>query len=198
MRKMPKIKWCGNRPWDTEFPESPLPDTAKQIERPQNIFIACFPYGIIPLLFCFALLFLKWFVFSERAVNILYLPIGIILGLLLMPAHEILHAICYKKGQVVYVGICLKKFAAFAVCHEPISRRRFVVMSLMPTLAGIIPLIIFLICPANEIISGICIPVGIMGMISPMPDYMDIHIICKQTPRGAFIQTQNDGYYWYL
>lgn len=92
-----------------------------------------------------------------------------------------------KRTSSLYRNM-LKKFAAFAVCHEPISRRRFVVMSLMPTLAGIIPLMIFLICPANEIISGICIPVGIMGMISPMPDYMDIHIICKQTPRGLLFK----------
>lgn len=52
-----------------------------------------------------------------------------------------------KKGQKVYIGICLKKFAAFAVCHEPISKRRFVIMSLMPMLLGIIPLAIFLLSP---------------------------------------------------
>ena len=102
-----------------------------------------------------------------------------------------------KKGQKVYIGICLKKFAAFAVCHEPISKRRFVIMSLMPMLLGIIPLAIFLLSPPNAFLSGICIPMGIIGMLSPMPDYMDVHIICKQVPKGAFVHTQNDGFYWY-
>ena len=35
-----------------------------------------------------------------------------------MPVHELLHAICYCEGQTLYIGISLKKIAAFAVCHE--------------------------------------------------------------------------------
>ena len=76
------------------------------------------------------------------------------IGLLLLPVHEVLHGVCYKKGQKVYIGICLKKFAAFAVCHEPISKRRFVIMSLMPMLLGIIPLAIFLLSPPNAFSFG--------------------------------------------
>lgn len=105
--------------------------------------------------------------------------------------------IFFKKGQKVYIGICLKKFAAFAVCHEPISKRRFIMMSLMPMLLGIMPLVIFLLSSPNAFLSGICIPMGIIGMLSPMPDYMDVHIICKQVPKGALVHTQNDGFYWY-
>ena len=47
-----------------------------------------------------------------------------------------------------------------AICHEPINRRRFIVMSLMPILLGIIPLTIFLLSPPNAFLSGICIPIG--------------------------------------
>ena len=70
-------------------------------------------------------------------------------------------------------------------------------MSLMPILLGIIPLTIFLLSPPNAFLSGICIPMGIIGMLSPMPDYMDVHIICKQVPKDAFVHIQNDGFYWY-
>ena len=194
---MPKIIWCGNKSWDTDFPENTLPNNAKRIERPDNIFKSSMPYGILPLIFSYAIIYIKWFVIGERAMNPIYVPLGIILGLLLMPVHEVLHGVCYKKGQKVYIGICLKKFAAFAVCHEPISKRRFIIMSLMPMLLGIIPLAIFLLSPSNAVLSGICIPMGIIGMFSPMPDYMDVHIICKQVPESAFVHTQNDGFYWY-
>lgn len=37
---MPKIIWCGNKSWDTDFPENTLPNNAKRIERPDNIFKA--------------------------------------------------------------------------------------------------------------------------------------------------------------
>ncbi len=94
-------------------------------------------------------------------MNPIYVPFGIILGLLLLPVHEVLHGVCYKKGQKVYIGICLK-VCCFAVCHEPISKRRFVIMSLMPMLLGIIPLAIFLLSPPNAFLSGICIPMGLL------------------------------------
>ena len=148
---MPKIIWCGNKSQDTNFPENTLPNNAKLIERPDNIFKNSMLYGILPLIFSYAIICIKWFIIGERAMNPIYVPLGIILGLLLMPVHEVLHGVCYKKGQKVYIGICLKKFAAFAVCHEPISKRRFVIMSLMPMLLGIIPLAIFLLSPPNAL-----------------------------------------------
>lgn len=36
---MPKIIWCGNKSWNTNFPEeNTLPNNAKLIERPDNVF----------------------------------------------------------------------------------------------------------------------------------------------------------------
>lgn len=194
---MPKIIWCGNKAWDTSFPEDSLPSNSKQINMPSDIFKGSMIYGIPPLVLCFVIIAVKWFVLGERAVSPIYMPIGIIFGLLLIPVHELLHAICYCSGQKVYVGICLEKFAAFAVCHEAITKKRFIAMSLMPMLLGIIPLTAFLLLPANAILSGICIPSGILGMMSLMPDYMNVSIVLKQVPASAFVITQNDGFYWY-
>ena len=96
---MPKIIWCGNQSWDTDFPQNTLPNNAKRIERPDNIFKSSIPYGILPFIFSYAIIYIKWFVIGERAMNPIYVPLGIILGLLLMPVHEVLHGVCYKKGQ---------------------------------------------------------------------------------------------------
>lgn len=174
-----------------------MPENAEKLERPEDIFKSSLPYGIIPLIISFAVIAMKWFVMGERTVNPLFVPIGILVGFFFIPIHEVLHAVCYGSGKTVYIGVCVEKVAAFAVCHEAISRRRFIAMSLLPMLLGIIPLVIFLVSPPNAVISGICIPSGIMGMLSPMPDYMDVHIVCTQTSGGAFIQTQNDGLYWF-
>ena len=102
---MPKIIWCGNKSWDTDFPENTLPNNAKRIERPDNIFKSSMPYGILPLIFSYAIIYIKWFVIGERAMNPIYVPLGIILGLLLMPVHEVLHGVCYKKGQKVCIAV---------------------------------------------------------------------------------------------
>ena len=194
---MPHIIWCGNKKWDSEFPEKPLPENAVKIEGKADIFTGSLPYGIVPFLFCFLLIYMKWNWLGERTVSPFLVPVGILIGFLLMPVHELLHAICYCEGQTVYIGISLEKFAAFAVCHEKISRRRFIVMSLMPVLLGIIPLAVFMIVPSSPILTAICIPAGIMGMLSPMPDYMNVHMVYNQVPKGAYIQSQNDGLYWF-
>ncbi len=194
---MPTIRWRGNIPWNTDFPEAPLPPGAKRLQRPDNLFTASLPYGILPLLASYGVLYIKWFLLNEVAVNPLYMPIGVALGILFCVVHELLHAICYGRNQTVHIGVSLDKFAAFAVCHEPISRKRFIVMSLAPMLLGILPLLLFLIAPPSEIISGICVPMGIVGMLSPMPDYMDVHLVCRQTSKRCVIQSQNDGIYWY-
>lgn len=194
---MPKIVWCGNKKWDDEYPEFPLPEEAKEIKRSDNIFLSSLPYGIIPLLICFAIIYIKWHWLGTKTVYPVVVPFGILLGLLLMPVHELLHAICYCKGQTVYIGISIEKLAAFSVCHEKISRSRFIIMSLMPVSLGIIPLAVFLIAPSSPVISAICVPMGIMGILSPMPDYMDVHIVLKQVPQDAFIQSLNNGFYWF-
>jgi len=60
-----------------------------------------------------------------------------------------------------------------------------------------IPLATFFAAPSNAILSGICIPSGIIGMLSPMPDYMDVHLVCNQVPKRATIQMSNNGFFWY-
>ena len=84
---MPKIIWCGNKSWDTDFPENTLPNNAKRIERPDNIFKSSLLYGILPLIFSYAIICIKWFMIGEKAMNPIYVPFGIILGLLLLPVH---------------------------------------------------------------------------------------------------------------
>ena len=174
---MAHIIWCGNKKWDSKFPEKPLPENAVKLKRNSDIFTGSLLYGIIPFFVCLLIIYIKWHWLGTKTVFPALVPVGILIGLLLMPVHELLHAVCYCEGQTVFIGISLEKFAAFAVCHEKISRRRFVVMSLMPILLGIIPLAVFLMAPSSPILTAICVPSGIMGMLSPMPDYMDVHMV---------------------
>ena len=194
---MPRIIWCGNKKWDSAFPEKPLPENAVNLERKADIFTGSLLYGIVPFLICLLIIYIKWRWLGTKTVCPALVPVGILIGLLLMPVHELLHAVCYCEDQTVYIGLSLEKFAAFAVCHEKISRRRFIVMSLMPMLLGIIPLAVFLIAPSSPILTAICIPTGVIGMLGPMPDYMDVHMVLKQVPKGASVQSQNDGFYWF-
>ncbi len=66
---MPKIIWCGNKSWDTDFPENTLPNNAKRIERPDNIFKSSLLYGILPLIFSYAIICIKWFMIGENLLK---------------------------------------------------------------------------------------------------------------------------------
>lgn len=60
----------------------------------------------------------KEFIFDVR-----WMPVSFIIGFLLMPLHEFLHAIWYPKGAEVYVGVCLLTFTLFPSCGSRGSRK---------------------------------------------------------------------------
>lgn len=197
---MAKIIWEGNQPWDKKYEGMPLHSNAKKIKKPKNIFTVSLPYGILPMIICFLAVFFKTrsaqsFLFDFRFI----LPAFIIGFIFALPLHELFHALCYPKDAEVHIGLCLQKVAAFAISFNPISRRRFILMSLAPMLLGIMPLLIFIICPVSQKwLLTLCIVPSFMGLISPMPDYMDVCKVLKQVPENAKIQASNEGLFWYL
>ncbi len=194
---MAKIIWEGNRDWEKEYPDGEAPEHAVKISRPDDVLKASLPYGILPMLLCFLCVFLKKVASDEFLFNLWFLPLSFLIGFALIPLHEILHAVCYPKNATVYVGVCLKKIAAFAISFAPIRKSRYIVMSLAPALLGIVPLIIFVACPIRgKALLTLCVVPAFMGLISPSPDYMDVIAIIKQVPKGARIQASNQGLYW--
>ncbi len=195
---MAKIQWVGRQEWDTAYPEEPLPQGAKPLRCPEPLSAAALPYGLPPLLACFGAMLWKARLLGQFPLNPWFIPAGILLGLLLIPVHELLHGACFPKGRTVYIGITPEKLAAFAVCHAPLPRWRFVVMCLLPTVLGLVPLAIFLLAPGPwGSVRGICWPLAVMGLLSPMPDYMNISCVLRQTPQKARVQSTNSGL-WYF
>ncbi|HPF86747.1 MAG TPA: DUF3267 domain-containing protein [Candidatus Limiplasma sp.] len=196
---MPKIVWVGCQKWDKAYPEAPLPGHAVQMQAPEHMLLETIKFAVFPTLLCFAALFCKRWICHAFPMDRRFVFWGILAGLLLIPVHEVLHAVCYPRHATVYIGLSPEKFAAFTVCHEPISKRRFIVMSLLPAVLGIVPLCLFILSPVSwQIASAVCWPAGMIGLVSPCQDYWDVHNVRKHVADGASIQSQNDGWYWYL
>lgn len=51
------IIWEGNQPWDKKYEGLPLHSNGVEIERPENIFTASLPYGVVPMIICFLAVF---------------------------------------------------------------------------------------------------------------------------------------------
>lgn len=91
-----------------------------------------------------------------------------------------------------------KSLTAVALSSSPVKRNRYVFLSILPIILGLIPLIMF--CFSNndlKELNGILFGMSIMGMISVYPDIYNIYNILKVVPKNATIQNnKNETYYF--
>lgn len=192
--------WDGRQPWDREIAEKGLPANAVPIRRPDDIVKASMPYMILPWIVCIAGVFAKARLADEWIFNLWFIPLSFLLGFwVAMPLHEFLHAVCYPKGETVYIGVSLKQLRAYAASSAALRRGRYIGMSLAPAIPGLLFLVVFLLCPIEmKWLTTLCIVPAIMGLLSLAPDYMDVCILLRQVPKGAWIQPTPNGLVWYL
>lgn len=196
---MPRIIWEGNRDGDRDTPDAPVPENAKRLDRPDDIVNASLSYMILPCAACFLAVFVKSRAVGAFPFDLRFAPLAFLVGFIVaLPLHELLHGLCYPDGAEVYIGVCLRRLRAYAVSACPLTRGRFIAMSLAPAAPGLAALALFLACPAAwRPLMTVCVVPAFMGLLSPAPDYMDIALVLRQTPLGAVIQASGDGLFWY-
>lgn len=172
------------------------PKNAKILNIPENNMKVSLIFAIPFIIICFGLIFVKKNMMNDFPMIRHIIPIGIILGILCCFFHELLHAIPQSKRAKVYIGFIPSKFMFYMKCKEPLSKRRFILMSLLPVILGIIPLIIFMFSN-NQAINSIMWPMAMIGLVSPSPDYLNVYYVLKEVPKGAYIQDAEEGMCWF-
>ncbi len=198
---MARIIWKGIIKSENDFPTADIPKNAKRLDSEEDmkkIQIKALPYIIPSIIICFICMLLKTFIANEKVISITFLFIGIIIGVLLIIVHELLHAIAFPKNATVYIGIIPKYLTAVALSSSPVKRNRFIFLSILPIILGIIPLIIFCFSSNNlKELNGLMFGMSIMGMVSIYPDIYNIFNILKVVPKNATIQNnKNETYYF--
>ena len=195
---MPKIKWIGliKEEKMKDYQVGELSKNAKKMNMPttsKEMMIKALPF-IIPAL---VILFLSvYFKSGEFFLLRLYIIIGVLLGFLALIIHELLHAIVYPKNANVYIGIA-KPITFVALASYPLSKKRFILMCLLPYILGIIPFICFIISPSNNLIlNAILWGMAFLGMASPYPDAYNVYQVIKQVPKGKKVQFYEDDTYY--
>lgn len=198
---MPKMIWKGIIKSINEFPTANILNKAKKLDSEEDMKkmqIKALPFIIPSILICFICVFIKTFNANERVIDIKYLFIGVIIGFLLIIVHELLHAIAFLKDAIVYIGIIPKSLTAVALSSSPVKRNRFIFLSILPIILGIIPLVIFCLNSYYlKEINGIVFGMAIMGMTSVYPDIYNIFHILKTVPKNAVIQNHKNETYYY-
>lgn len=72
-----------------------------KLEIPEDPLRASLPYGILPALVCFIAVFIRSRESAAFPFDLRFLPVGMLIGFLLIPIHEFLHAVCYPKEATV-------------------------------------------------------------------------------------------------
>ncbi|MDD8037607.1 MAG: metalloprotease family protein [Thomasclavelia ramosa] len=198
---MPKIIWKGIIKSESDFPIADIPKNAKKLDSEEDIKkmqIKALPFIIPSILICFISMFLKTFIASEKVINVGFLLLGVALGFLLIIVHELLHAIAFPANATVYIGIMPNSLTAVALSSSPVKRNRFIFLSILPIILGIIPLVIFCFSSNNlKELNGLMFGMAIMGMTSVYPDIYNVFNIFKAVPKNATIQNSKNTTYYF-
>lgn len=179
---------CGN-----------LPQNAVKLKAPISIDEMMKKSLPIMMIMCFvviASMFIKVFINHQMVVFIPTILAGFIIGVALAIVHEWLHGIVYPKEAEVTIGKLKGQMVFVALASYPMKRIRFVLMSLLPYILGIIPLVLFIVSPAdNTVFNGLMFGMACVGMVSPSPDVLNVILVLKQVKKEEKVMFYGDDIY---
>ena len=164
----------------SEYQTGILPKNAVKIETPQSIEVMMKKAAPIAAVLCvlmFVTMLCKTVMNKTVVISHVFILIGFCLGYICLVIHEWLHGIVYPRNALVTIGKITGKISFVALASYPLKRRRFIVMCLLPFVLGIIPLLIFIVSPAEyRELNGLMFGMSCMGMVSPFPDVYNVFI----------------------
>ncbi len=193
------IKFKGYCKDVQNLPVSILPDNAVQFREANNSSELNRYASLCSLPALFLIIFL---VLLKRRMTTVDIPfvnrevLGILLSLLFIFPHEFLHAMCFPKGEEVSIYFTKSSF----FCHSlaVVSKKRFIVMSLLPSLVlGIIPLTVWFLSPAIGKGWEILYTFSVINLISCAGDFYNVYNALRQMPSGTYQQLSGFHSYWF-
>lgn len=199
---MSQIKWVGIIKTElSDYVRGELPENAVRMRMPQNtgeMMVKALPFLTIPFVIVFVSMFVKTYVSKQVVFHPLFALLGFGSGFIALLLHEWLHAVVYPKKATVYIGIYPKAFAAVALASYPLKRKRFIGMSLLPVILGVIPLAVFWFMPSGmKELNGFLFGFSLMVLFSTYPDIYNVYQVLRQAPKGSRIQFEGDDLYYF-
>ncbi len=198
-----KLVWMGKYNGPEQLPKGDLPVKANKYKEPKTTFeinLVAGAYAIPVTVITIILILIKYPIVSD--VLILFKMFnfgGFILGFLMILPHELLHAIIFPKDAEVGLWVVPKGLMAFVHCVEPISKWRFIFLSLLPSIIfGFIPFLVWLFMPYGySNIHSFLLSFSIVNLLFGVGDYMNVVNTLVQVPEGAMVQLSGFHSYWY-
>lgn len=187
-----KIKWIGKYS-GSNLPVAKVSPNAKAFPVLSTKSSAL----IVPIIILFVILvWIKSRILGGIIVTRMYLSVGIIIGILMFPLHELLHALCFPPNSCVFIFFTNQGLGT--TCLSPITRNRFILINLIPSVVlGLIPLVSFMWCPKEYIAANsILFSVSFLHVCGSYVDYINAFRTAKIS-RHAMIQISGEQIFWY-
>ena len=199
-----KLIYKGKYKNEEQLPKGVLPSNAVKFiepDAPEGLASAASRF-ILPALLLIALFVAASFLLhGELGISIHFMGgfIGILLSLLTLFPHELLHAVFFGKESEVELYIIPNQFMAFVYCNQPVTKKRFIVLSLFPNVIfGWLPLLVWVILPYIEIYSNILFVFSFAGVLHGIGDYLNVYNASRQMPKGSMQQLSGFNSYWFM
>ena len=183
-----------------------LPPNAVQFQEGETIYSA-FRLGFVLILpIILPMIFFSYVRCSKMDKELIFdssfvvaVIVSIILGQVLAYLHEFIHAILYPREAEKTIWKDEKHGAYFVYCDVEITKTRFVILCIAPSIIlGIIPFFVwYMIAPFLQTVWTCCIMIltWIMTIMS-MGDFANIFNAIKQVPNNARIFNYGMHSYW--
>lgn len=184
---------------ESQLPIGDLPENAVRFiepETPEKLAVAAVKYMLLSLLIAGAAIGAA--VLLHGGIRFSVNLFGFVLPLLLIVPHELLHAVCFPKDAEVELFWSIKSGMAFVVSTAPVSKTRFILLSLCPNLVlGWLPLLVWMRYPEVLGLSGMLLPTALIMIASGCGDYLNVYHAMTQMPKGSIQQLSGFHSYWY-
>jgi len=131
--------------------------------------------------------------------DLLTIFIASLLALLTVVPHELLHAVCFGKDAEVEVYVAPKQMSAFVVSTHPVSKSRFIFLSLLPNIVfGWLPLVVWAFLPQQGFLMNVFFIFSISCILFGIGDYLNAFNAARQMPKGSMQQLSGFHSYWFM
>jgi len=198
-----KLTYKGKYTHEDQLSKGILPPNAVKFREPETPF----KLNLVALLFTLpALLLIRLFVLTSSLLHgsdlyrgSSHTLLGFALAYLTLLPHELLHAVCFGKSAEVEMYIIPRQFMMFVHCTQPISKARFIFLSLFPNLVfGWFPLTVWMLLPHVTIYSDILFGFSMMSIFFGVGDYLNVYNAFRQMPKGSMQQLSGFHSYWFM
>ncbi len=195
-----RLVWKGKYTSESDLLRGALPPDAKQFKEPDTpaqLGLAALPFLVPPLLLFLLAIAGKALLWGQFPTVFHFA--GFLLALACIIPHELLHAIAFPKNAEVEIWHALRDGIAFVYSNAPITKRRFIFLSLLPNLVfGLLPLGIWIFLPPDPSWTGVFSTLAITSLTMGAGDYLNVSNAARQVPKGAITQLSGFHSYWYM